>query len=83
MQHYLVEAFVGGATVLECAARARLAEAAALEAEREGATVRIIDWLLVPEDEICFYLFSANKRDDVARVSDHAGLGHDRIVEAL
>ena len=83
MQLYLVEAFVGGATAVDCAARAGMARAAALDAGREGAAVRFIDWMLVPEDEICFYFFAAAARADVARVSDHAGLGHDRIVAAL
>jgi hypothetical protein len=80
MRLYLVEAFVGRATAVDCAARAGLARAAARDA---GAMVRFVSWMLVPEDEICFYLFTAGSRDDVERVSAHAGLGHDRIVEAL
>ena len=83
MQLYLVEAFVGAATAVECAARAGMARAAALDAGQEGTAVRFVDWMLVPEDEICFYLFTAGSRADVARVSEHAGLGHDRIVAAL
>ena len=81
--YFLVEAFVGRATAVECAAQAGMARAAALDAGRGGAVVRFVDWLLVPEDEICFYLFTAPSRDDVERVSEHARLGHDRIVEAL
>lgn len=80
---YLVESFVGRATAVDCAARAGLARAAAVDAGREGAAVRFVDWMLVPEDEICFYFFTAGSRADVARVSEHAGLGHDRIVAAL
>ena len=83
MQLYLVEAFVGGATTAECAARAGMARAAAVDAGRAGAAVRFVEWMLVPEDEICFYFFAADSRADVARVSEHAGLGHDRIVAAL
>ena len=49
---------------------------------REGA-VCFVDWVLVPDDEICFYFFTAGSRADVACVSEHAGLGHDRIVAAL
>lgn len=76
-QLYLVEAFVGSATTADCASRAALARDAA------GDSVRFVDWMLVPEDEICFYFFTARSRADVARVSEHAGLGHDRIVAAL
>jgi hypothetical protein len=60
-----------------------MARAATFDAGRAGAAVRFVDWMLVPEDEICFYLFTAGTREDVARVSEHAGLGHDRIVAAL
>jgi hypothetical protein len=80
---YLVESFVGSATAVDCAARAGLARAAAVAAGRNGAAVRFVDWMLVPEDEICFYFFTAGSHADVARVSEHAGLGHDRIVAAL
>jgi hypothetical protein len=75
MQLYLVEAFVGAATADDCAVRADLARAAS-----DGGAVRFVDWMLVPEDEICFYVFAARSWDDVARISDHAGLAHDRIV---
>ena len=50
-------------------------------ARRSGRALRRL--MLVPEDEICFYFFTAGSRADVARVSEHAGLGHDRIVAAL
>ena len=50
---------------------------------REGSRVRHVRSYVVPEDEMCFHVFEAGSVEDVARVSEIAGIEIGRIVETI
>jgi hypothetical protein len=39
--------------------------------------------IYIPQDEICFFVFSAASRQDVARAAELAALDPIRVVEAI
>jgi hypothetical protein len=59
------------------------AAVAAQRLRREGASVRYMRSIFVPEDETCFLIYEAASIDDVRRAASLAGLPADHIVEAL
>ena len=79
MTSFLLESYVSRQTdpdPTELAARCGAA------AQELGVDVHFLRLISIPEDEICFYLFEAPSADHVRRVSEHAGLRHERILEA-
>ena len=83
MAEYLLELYVSRsepAAVEQAADRARAAAEALTE---EGLPVRYVRAIFVPEDETCFFLFGACSADAVRAAARRAGLGCERITEAL
>ena len=80
-RQYLVETYVAGGTV-DPSTTARAREAAE-KLSRPGEAVRHLRSILLPEDETCFHLFEGEALQAVERVSEAAGLGRGRIVEAI
>jgi hypothetical protein len=83
MAEYLVELYLSrdGKPDLEGAvARVR---AAAQELTREGAPVRYLRTIFVPEDETCFFLYDAASAEAAGEATRRAGLSFDRVVEAI
>lgn len=81
MAEFLVELYVsrsGRDTVALAERRAREA-AAALTAE--GAPVRFLRSIFVPEDETCFLLFEARSADAVHQAARRAGLAYEHVGE--
>jgi hypothetical protein len=81
MPSYLVETFLPrgtGRAACECRARS-----AAQALTQKGTAVRFDRAIHVPEDEICFFLFSAPSSREAARAAQLAELGPLRIVEAV
>ena len=82
MAEYLVELYVsrkdaavGSRAVRACAAAKQLTE--------EGAPVRYVRTLFVPEDETCFFLYEAESAEAVRTAARRAGFGCGRITEAF
>ncbi len=83
MPSYLVETYLAGCLAdgrAACEARAR---SAAAQLARAGARVRFDGFIHVPEDEICFFVFSAPSRREATRVAELAALDPVRVVEAV
>jgi len=80
---YLVETFLARGVPGERHARERRARSAAEEMTREGTRVRFERSIHVPEDEICFFTFTAASGREVACVAERAGLEPLRVVEAI
>ncbi len=62
------------------------ADRAALVAERlrrDGASIRYLRSIFVPEDETCFLVYEAASADEVRRAASIAGLPSDHVVKAL
>jgi hypothetical protein len=83
MAKFLLELYVSRSdrgAVTEGAGRAGLA---AQRLRRDGASVRYLRSIFVPEDETCFLVYEARSADDVRRAASLAGLPADHVVEAL
>jgi hypothetical protein len=79
---YLVESYlpvVGaeGQANVEASARA-----AAEELAREGAPLRHLDCIFVPEDEMCLLMYEADSPELVREASRRAGIECERVLEA-
>jgi hypothetical protein len=79
MPSYIVELPGGDATDL--ASAGERARHAAEQLAREGAAVRWVRSVYLPEDETCLLVFEAPTPETVARASRRAGLTYERIVE--
>lgn len=79
---YLVESYLpaGGAGIEEIDSRAR---AAAEQLTREGAVVRHLRTILVPEDEMCVLHYDAPSRELAIEAAKRAGVISDRVVEMV
>jgi hypothetical protein len=79
---FLVESYVPTADV-EIEEIDRRARAAAEELAGEGATVRHLGSILVPEDEMCVLHYEAASREVALEAASRAGVTSDRVVEAV
>jgi hypothetical protein len=80
---YLVETFLARGAAGEREKRDRRARSAAQQMTREGTRIRFERSIHVPEDEICFFTFTAPSGTAAALVAQRAGLEPLRIVEAV
>ena len=83
MAEFLLELYVSGSdgdAVTQGAARARLA---VQRMRRDGASIRYLRSIFVPEDETCFLVYEARSANDVRRAARLARLPVDHIVEML
>ena len=83
MPSYLVETFLPRGAAGEREARERQARSAAEAMTQEGARVRFEGSIHVPEDEICFFTFTAPSGSEAALAAQQAGLEPLRVVEAI
>jgi hypothetical protein len=80
---YIVEIFLSRGVAGERTARERRARSAAEELTREGTRVRFDYSILVPEDEICFFVFDAPSGREAALAAQRADLDPLRVVAAV
>ena len=83
MPSYLVETYLARGAAGERQARERRARSAAETMTREGTRVRFERSIHVPEDEICFFTFTAASGREATLVAERAGLEPLRVVEAI
>jgi hypothetical protein len=50
---------------------------------REGRRVDFLGSILMPGDEVVFYLFESDSADNVREVCEHAGITFERVVESV
>jgi hypothetical protein len=77
----LVEVYLPSSSDPANAARRARAAAEALSAR--GRHVQYVRSLFLPSDETCFLVFDAEQEADVREVLEQAGIGFQRIVEAV
>jgi hypothetical protein len=77
---YLVETFLARCAPGERTARELRARSAAEDLTREGMSVRFEGSTHVPEDEICFFTFTAPTSRVAVLVAQRAGLEPLRVV---
>ena len=83
MGEYLVEGYLrrpGSDELPRAAARAR---AAANELTRAGTPVSYLGAIFIPGDETCFHLYEAPSAEAARTASARAGIGFERIVDAV
>lgn len=79
---YLVESYLpaqGDGELERLASRSR---AAVAELAGEGASLRYIEAILVPEDEMCLLVFEADSPALALEASARAGIAGGRVLEA-
>ncbi len=80
---FVVERYLPATNAEDLAAIVERDRGAAAEMFRHGVAVRHVTCIHVPSDESCFSLFEAPSEDAVRRVHEQAGIGFERIVEAV
>jgi hypothetical protein len=83
MPSFLVETFLARGAAGERQAREDRARSAAADLTRDGTGVSFEGSIHVPEDEICFFSFTAPSGREAALVAQRAGLEPLRVVEAV
>jgi hypothetical protein len=83
MPSFLVETYLARGAADERHARERRARSAAEAMTRKGTRVRFERSIHVPEDEICFFAFTAVSGREATLVAERAGLEPLRVVEAI
>ena len=83
MPSYLVETFLARGAAGERLARERRARSAAEQMTRGGTRVCFERSIHVPEDEICFFTFTAESGREATLVAERAELEPLRVVEAI
>jgi hypothetical protein len=83
MATFMVERYLPGAGARQAAAAELLAKQVAMHLRAEGATVRHLRSLFVPEDEQCFVLFQAASAHALAEAIERVGIAYERIAEVI
>jgi hypothetical protein len=83
MPSFLVETYLARGAAGERQARERRARSAAEAMTREGTRVCFERSIHVPEDEICFFTFTAASGREATLVAERASLEPLRVVEAV
>jgi len=80
---FLVETYLARGRAGERAARERRARSAVEELAREGLEVGFDRSIHVPEDELCFFVFTAASGRDAALAAERADLEPLRVVTTI
>jgi len=83
MFEFLVETYAEPEPTSLLAARVEAAALAAAQTREAGAQVRLLQAILVPDDESCFYLYRSPSADAVCEALRRARLRVERISEAV
>lgn len=81
MGSFIVELYVARGEEPALARAVELTRLAAERLTRDGAPVRRVRAIFVPEDETCFLLVEADAAETVGEVARQAALPFERIVE--
>jgi hypothetical protein len=80
---FIVERYLPAARRGELAAAVDRDRRAAAGMTAAGVPVRHLSTIYVPSDESCFCLFDAPSADALQEAQERAGIGFERIVEAV
>ena len=83
MVEFLLEVYVSRRDRAAVEESTRRARRAAEQLSREGAPVRFLRSLFVPDEETCFYLYDADSAERVGEAARRAGLPSERVVTAV
>jgi hypothetical protein len=80
---FVVERYLSAAGAVEVAAAVDRDRRAAEAMRVGGIPVRHVYTIYVPSDESCFCLFEAPSVDALREAQERAGIGFERIVDAI
>jgi hypothetical protein len=80
---YLAECFWPGLDRRDIERSAERVRRSAAELTREGTRVELTGSIVVPEDEVVFYLFTGHSADVVREACVRAGIRFERVVESM
>jgi hypothetical protein len=80
---FLVETYAEPEATNLLAARVEAAALAAEQVRKAGAQIRLLQVIVVPDDEITFYLYQSPSADAVREALTRAGLRVERISESV
>jgi hypothetical protein len=80
---YIVECFWPGVRDEQVRQGAERVRTAAAELTRDGPPISFTGSVIIPRDEVVFYLFEGPSLDAVRTACERAGLPFERIVESL
>lgn len=83
MKTYLVELYLSRSAQDQLGRLSESARSAAVQLTAEGMQISYVRTLFSPEDESCFYVFTAQRIDDVAEACRRAGISQEHITEAV
>jgi hypothetical protein len=83
MRTFAAEVYAPGGPGADVGALAERAAAACRALAAEGVSVRYLSSVLMPSDEICIQVFSADSASVVDAVARQAGLRFARVTEAV
>jgi hypothetical protein len=80
---FLVEAYTSRTAPSGTVPRVEDLAVASKQVSEEGAEVRLLRAISVPDDEVCFYLFQSPSAEAVQAATARAGLQCERITAAV
>jgi hypothetical protein len=83
MRSYLVEAYLPRSTDEERRRMVERARVVVADMRAEGADLRYVRSIFLPQDETCFHCFEAASDAEVEEVARRARFTAHRIVEAI
>jgi len=83
MFEFVLEAYQSRETTDLLAQRVEQVAAAAGQVSAEGAGVRLLHVIFLPEDETCFYLYESASAGAVRAAATRAGLSFERMAQAV
>jgi hypothetical protein len=83
MSGFVVETYAPCETTSLVASRVDEVPLAAEQMREAGAEVRLLQAILLPEEETSFYLYESSSADDVREALTRARLRFERISEAV
>ena len=83
MKTYLVECYSPGVARAEVESAAARAAGASAELRNEGCGVDYVGAILVPADEVVFYVFASACAKTVREASVRAAVPFERVVESI
>ena len=79
MPNYLLELYLPHDRAVDPGALARGAQRAA----EQGAGVRFLRSIVLPDEELCFHVFDAATAASVEEIGSHLGMPFERVVKVL
>jgi hypothetical protein len=79
---FLAEAYLPKPSRAELAAMTGRIRVAVGQLTRDGAGLRYVETIAVPEDEMCLFVYEADTAELVREASARAGIPCERVMEA-